>query len=1033
MKTKLPKILSLALTVVLLASLMIGAAVTPAAAGGEAWTTMSYPRAGGLGKYILGPAAGVTAGTGPMEMAVDGTLYAYWDVGEGALGSNVYKSTNGARTWSRCGTSTDGLGNVAITAIACSSEDANILYVTDGVDVWRSSDAGATFVTLVRPAGGITALAVGYNGGNHFIYIGGLTAANGDVLMMQDSFGQSWASTDYDALAVAIGSTRVVDAVAVSPNFATEGTPQVIVVSHVTVAARVDVINECHVAYSYGGAAWGHDTEIQQNAATSFAAAVTAADIAFPADYVSTFGANDFFVGIAAGAVDSDVYRIVGGTDIDTNIQAAGTGTPVTSVAVAGSSGSCSLLAAGNDAVLGANVYRSVNNGTTWTPSSKDIACTTIATPKYLVMADDYLDSGKAWIATVRVAVLDESSVAQTTDSGVSWNDLSMINTDINQITNLAVSPDYANDGTYFMVTDATGAAQNSVWKYDGSQWNRVFTNAAIVAGTTAVQFSPDFASDSAVFLADTGTPAIYRSTNGGGWFKAQLTAPPSFTGSWIVLDSSILIVGDGANATISKNSGTTWSAKGLSGATAPILSFAKSPDYANDSTLLAGDSLGGVYRSTNSGSSWSSIPAGVPTAGGGALSVAFDADYANNSTVYAADATANDVYRLVIGTDTSWKRIDFGNATTWPVASTAGTTLNANQLVPGVQAAPDGALYVTDAGTIAGTDTVILRSINPTASRASTRGVYFEPMNYGFSGTAANLVGVWYNAGSNQLWTLESLAGGPNRIWVYTDDLTAAPELKSPADGYNTGRTGTASLNWSALPNCPRYEIWVSTDSGFSTFAGASPLFSTTTGASVIGLASGRTYYWKVCSRAGSVAANAGRNVGPWSATWSVTTGIAAAEWTPFAVPAGVAPSAGAGDVSIRPSFQWNPADWATGYEFELSSDPRTTARGYFVEVVTSATGDNVLVNTVWLCDRDLDYSTTYYWHVKAVSATSKSVWGTGVFTTEAAPVVPEPPPPPTPTPEPTTPAYIWAVIGIGAALCLAVIVLIVRTRRVV
>ena len=1001
MKTKLPKILSLLLTVVLLASLMIGAAVTPAAAGGEAWTTMSYPRAAGLGGYIVGPALGVTAGTGPMEMAVDGTLYAYWDIAET---DDLYKSTDGGRTWSRCSTSTDGyVSALPLTAIACSPEDANILYITDGTDVFRSSDAGATFVTLVSPAAAVTALAVGYSGGNHFIYIG----SAGDVFMMQDSFGQSWASTGF----LAGFAGRVVTAVAVSPNFATEGTPQAIAIS--TILATTSV------TYSYGGAAWIHDTLIV--AATS-----TVADIAFPADYVSTFGANDLFVGI--NGTGGDVYRVVGGTVIDTDVLAAAT--PITSVAVAGSSGSCKILATGT---ANANVYRSADNGTTWQASSKDIAQITGVTAKYLVMADDYLDSGTAWIATVQAAFLDESSVAQTTDAGVSWNDLSMINTDINQITNLAVSPDYANDSTYFMVTDATGAAQNSVWKYDGSQWNRVFTNAAIVAATTAVQFSPDFASDSAVFLADTATPAIYRSTNGGGWFKAQLTAPGVFTGSWIVLDSSTLIVGQGTNARISKNNGTTWSNKGLSGATGPAFSFAKSPDYANDSTLLLGDTASGlVYRSADSGGSWSSIPAGVPVVAAASLSVAFDADYASNSTVYAVDGVGNDVYRLVIGTDTSWKQIDAGNATNWPAASTPGTTLNPSPLVPGVQAAPDGALYVADAGIIVGVDTVILRSINPTASRASTRGVYFEPMNYGFSGTAANLDGVWYNAGSNQLWTLES-APGASSIWVYTDDLTVAPELTGPADGTNTGRTLTASLGWSALPNCPRYEIWVSTDSGFSTFAGASPLFSTTTGVSVAGLASGRTYYWKVSSRAGSVAASAGRNVSPWSATWSVTTGIAGAEWTPFAVPAGVAPSPGDSGVSIRPAFQWNPADWATGYEFELSLNPGLTARGYFVEVVTSATGDNALGSTVWMCDRDLDYSTTYYWHVKAVSATSKSEWGTGVFTTEAAPVVPEPPPPPTPTPEPTTPGYIWAVIGIGAALCLAVIVLIVRTRRVV
>lgn len=262
----------------------------------------------------------------------------------------------------------------------------------------------------------------------------------------------------------------------------------------------------------------------------------------------------------------------------------------------------------------------------------------------------------------------------------------------------------------------------------------------------------------------------------------------------------------------------------------------------------------------------------------------------------------------------------------------------NPTVTVTGIAAVPDGdgtVLYVGDADAAAVNDP-IMRSVNPAASRASSRGAYFEPMGYAFTGFTGAAAGPW-RTGGNTLWMLDTLANA-NSIWTYTDQLAAAPELKSPADGYNTGRTGTASLGWSALSTATRYEIWVSTDSGFSTFAGASPLFSTTTGVSVAGLLSGRTYYWKVCSRSNSVAANVGRNVGPWSATWSVTTGIAGAEWTPFAVPAGVAPSPGAADVSIRPAFQWNPADWATGYEFELSENPGLTARGYFVEVVTSA-----------------------------------------------------------------------------------------------
>ena len=48
------------------------------------------------------------------------------------------------------------------------------------------------------------------------------------------------------------------------------------------------------------------------------------------------------------------------------------------------------------------------------------------------------------------------------------------------------------------------------------------------------------------------------------------------------------------------------------------------------------------------------------------------------------------------------------------------------------------------------------------------------------------------------------------------------------------------------------------------------------------------------------------------------------------------------------------------------------------------------------------------------------------------AAPEPPAPPEAPPPPPEPTTPVYIWVIIGIGAALVIAVIILIVRTRRV-
>jgi len=1064
MKTKLPKILSLLLTVVLLASLMIGAAVTPAAAADGAWATISYPRPGSLSGYIIAPqAAGVStfglAGPGPLEKAADGTLYAYWDVGEA---TNLYKSADGGRTWSRCGKSNGPLNGggapLALVGITCSTEDANILYVCSAATVYKSADAGATWSALSAIAGingAITSMDAGYNGGSHYVVVGtdnatGGVGTDGEVYMKRDAFGAGWAAQGIGGTQALAADYNVL-AVACSPNFATEANPQL-----VAAVSRVAAVGgNTYVSYQYGGGAWGSaatpNAELQCDVlgvATSFGGAASA-DIAFVDDYSSTYGAIDLVVAInggstAAAAGAGDIYRAYSNTAYDKDIAGANSATNITSVAVAGGSGSAKLLAGD---IGSANIWRSTDDGASWLASKKDPSGGAGVTAKYLVMADDYYESGKAWVAVVGAALGDQSAISLSNDSGVVWTQISMIDTELDQINTLSFSPDYANDSTMFMATVDTTAGVTSLWRYDATNWERVLdTTAAGLAAINSIRFSPDYASDSAVFIADVGTPKIWRSTNGGTRFIPQTGAPVLFGGSWIALNSSTMIVGRaaGANATqITKNNGTTWSTKAITGSAVNIVSFSKSPDYANDSTLLAGDTAGGVFRSTDGGSIWKQIPAGVNIAGApGNTFVGFDSNYATNSTVYAADNGNDQVFRLVIGTNTTWKRIDAGQATTWPSTSQTPTT------VSGMAAVPDGNGTVLYVGNQAAASDPIVRSVNPAASRASTRGVHFEIMGYGFTGfNAAAAIGPWCTA-DHTVWMLDSvsLVGTANRsaIWTFTDKLTATPELVSPADGYNTGRTGTATLKWTALPTATRYYVWCSTDPAFiddQTAAGNFYQTSTVPAYTVTNLAAGRTYYWKVCA-ADSIAAGvlgkpagtpAGRNQSPWSAIRSVTTGLAEAEWTPFTVPAGVAPSPGAAGVPIRPSFQWNPADWATGYEFELSENPGLTARGYFVEVVTSATGDNALGNTVWLCDRDLDYSTTYYWHVKAVSATSKSVWGTGVFTTEAAPVVPEPPPPPTPTPEPTTPAYIWAVIGIGAALCLAVIVLIVRTRRVV
>jgi hypothetical protein len=151
--------------------------------------------------------------------------------------------------------------------------------------------------------------------------------------------------------------------------------------------------------------------------------------------------------------------------------------------------------------------------------------------------------------------------------------------------------------------------------------------------------------------------------------------------------------------------------------------------------------------------------------------------------------------------------------------------------------------------------------------------------------------------------------------------------------------------------------------------------------------------------------------------------------------------------DVSLA-AFTWGAVAGATGYEFELAE--------YL------AGGENPFIPAFLLLEEapdtngvvllaDLDYLTVYAWRVRAVRGTELGAWVSSFFTTaaevpedvsdtwiiEQAPTQIEWPDNITinvpPIEQPEIPEYIlWVVVAVGAILVIAVIVLIVRTRRV-
>jgi hypothetical protein len=336
---------------------------------------------------------------------------------------------------------------------------------------------------------------------------------------------------------------------------------------------------------------------------------------------------------------------------------------------------------------------------------------------------------------------------------------------------------------------------------------------------------------------------------------------------------------------------------------------------------------------------------------------------------------------------------------------------------------------------------------------------------------------GLWYSNGSNILWTIVSGAG----IDVFEDFLSGkvqgvtATEYLPSADAI----TKSVTLSWTQMKQSARtyeIEIWdasgatpVYVDTVYYTVPTAKLATGTTLSTVVTGLdyLTKYNFYVRVYEQA--------MNQSRWSTAVSITTSA----YLPAPMP--VSPSQYLTDASLHPTFTWEKISSAVSYNFQLS------ANNTFTTLIDSA---SVTVSGYTYAGDGLAYDTDYYWRVQAVAADgTKSAWSsapfnafipsssgapsvfhtmmdpedyadsltvtqtqttTNVTTTNTSVVYTIPVPEFTITytqpastvttitneiviPDTKTPVYIWAIVAVGALLTIAVIVLIIRTRRVV
>jgi len=1092
-KLKISKILGVGLALVMVFSLMLGfmpAQKAQAVEGNMQWLAQTLPS---------NTSQVLVRGTDVTDIAVgpDGTtIYAISNVASANTTAALYKSTNAGQSFTAIDLSTVVSGTTTLTGnlscVAVAPDNPNavafaVRYVgaPDLDTVYISTTGGISWAALpafAAPAAAatsiVTDLAVGpARSGTIFgrEYMAALADLTVNVQTAADvqiiGGGAAWASVGA-AGAVCAGLFDYM-ACQFSPSYVGDRTVA-LVGAHQTTGVQLQLV-DARTGQNIRTVIL--DANVDDYRTTAAGNTIMAADIALPIDWdPSTAGGQRTYVCTASFAAANDsVYRVDAATTWDlgvgvTNIQ-------WNSVAYSGTIAAGKLFA-------GAYAPTGINTNVSYAADPQLLqplwrGATTAPTGDnglaVVRVAPDFGTTNRVFVGTTGTLGAgggDQSAFSVSYNGGVSYQQESLIDADtaantVVAIDDIALTPDAS---TIFMATRNTGNAQISLWKsaaatVGSTSWSRIFCVAPAVAGPAMLAVNPGYATTPALIFADTSVGGRMRvSKDGGDTYAARWAPSPAVALRAMAMESAdVVYSAQGANVFKSTNACWIWGAPyaiGLGNITVGV-----GLDASAAGLVLVG-ATNGVAYSTDGGATYAPIFAGLPA---GAYIAAPDSGYATNKLIYATNSAPSGlVYRYDLGTGVGWT--DLGR----PLGLVTFET-------PVGIASNNGLLYaMTDcAGTVAGAAvTADCPRINCPFIEPGLTAISWDDMNVWAAAPLAAIAS--FTAQNNDLFC----ATAATNMWAYKDYLaTAKPTLTSPAAGATigidpvSGRANDVTLSWkmdnalntgTGMAFAYQVEIaeagtgfaaprntWISPTG--AVIAGTTPLAGLdptnpkiTIGAAAgqwgINLIGGTAYEWHVRVRS-QTSADIVRS--GWSAAGSFTVEASSGVISPeYSGPILQAPTPGAIGASLTPGFAWAPISGAVKYEFELSKSAATTARGYFVDALVGLTGTNALVTPGWQCDTTLDYGTSYFWHVKGITAAgTETIWGTAQFTTitagvftcpicgltfatqaelEAhnaaahAPVIPQ------------TPAYIWAVVIIGAILVIVVIALIFTTRRV-
>ncbi len=1005
MKNKISKILGVVLTVALLSSLLV--ASVPTSAKPLGFTPEFHP-----GNLVTNTV--IAAGIEIVDIAANGDIV-YAATGENVTASPLYKSTDGGGTWESLDSTTFFPGK-PIKAVAVAADDPDVVgFITDDNAVYYSSNGGNFWDNMSAPSathncidiapGTSRVIAVGGNNGsgNGTLYIRGLTLTGG---WDERHMGGTGANT----------TVANIVAVKASKNYATD--KAILTIGGDGTGACLEMfrndVNDREwngqIDYMFeSSAAWGAGVQIDSSTAT-----LAKADIAMPNSYF----ANDtyerlVYIGLASSTSGGGVYRLF---DYDVTAFATWSGGALG----VGDVGSVSYHESGK------LVAGSYDNNLVFQFLEPNAIAPRASRTDVFKQPGGVSKTNVVWSGDTVLAATggSEGCVAMSTDDGYTFNDTGLISVNLTNFYDVAVNA----DGSKFYLT-TNNSTSTSLWLKEGSNYKRVLSldgYASIIART-----APD--DDSVIYLADTASKDVWVSKNSGLESWKKVPASPLGSGDTIrdlaIESADVAYAIDDDSIVKTENAGASWGSEKR-----PIKEFTPTMiTVASNGDVLVGGTSGYTAYSKDGGSTYERAVGAIGASGN--TFVVPDDGYADNNIIYIGSGTG------------VWRGAAVSSG---PPPSARGPSIDSTQSVRGM-VQYQGVTYVMAANS---TDSVLHKALNLEAAATSALAIWSSLSSGSEFISAPQALKLSASDTTPKLWAIDD----PAALNSMTDPISATgPTMVGPADGITVevnpanGRAFNVNFIFErySSTDITEAQIEIATDADFDGIIYTATFdisgISGDTIAKAIGptgvvgdsgeygeFMPGSTYYWRV------------RSTTPLYSPWSEGRSFTVSDLDTFVV---TGPQTGAADVDLMPTLTWAEYPDAIGYEVMLSEDPT------FAIIEWSYNVDNPFYKV----EEALKYSTTYYWRVRGVTGepylagkawvTPAGPWVTAVFTTMAEPVpdepdvitITEPAKPPeikvveVPAPAPVIPTYLlWVIVGVGAVLVIALIVLIVRTRRV-